>query len=585
MKTSMKKIISLSFGIILILTFFININAETSNYINNEYTMSEPEDINLEDKNTEDIPEIEYKNLSNIEKTVCGFYKSINDKQWEQWASFWSYENREAIRSTIQYSYSKSDVFNIEGVEVISIKSIENSYAPNYRELTEYYKEQENYRCFLVGLNVLAYEESDCYFSGINFDLVVMVKDGDSWYVGGVSSGTPELLQEEGDNFLIQDAIECFRNKLSSLTTQENISKSQTTFAYDPNVILKSNIIEPSSIKVGIGHKNPSDPSKLVFDYIYGEVDFKEFYTNVSQNEFGNMPYGDAASTASTLTVKMCAWYYKYSEYRKQYSVKVIGGFDMAFVPTTTPSDITSMVKKAVQKVYNYCFIYSTNQDSTYNLIPIYYQGGSNSNPSSFRYSGHFTFWGANWLENNSSYTWQQIIHYFFDEANSYGTVTHPITILNTSIPSHTLVFDKVYNIRSVYSGKYLTVQGGSYIPGTTINQYTYNTNAAYQEWLIIDGGNGNVKIKDINSGKLLSIIGSSTSSGTDAWIWHDDGTTGQIFRYRKNTDGTYSFLSKCSDYSYVLDIELSPGDGMNDGNDLQQYYDNVATNQKFILE
>jgi len=148
----------------------------------------------------------------------------------------------------------------------------------------------------------------------------------------------------------------------------------------------------------------------------------------------------------------------------------------------------------------------------------------------------------------------------------------------NTKIPERT------YNIKSYLSGKYLDVENSATGDGTIIQQFPYNNTAA-QDWLFIYIGNGNYKIQDVNSGKLLSIIGSSTSSGTDAWIWHDDGTSGQIFRYRKNTDGTYSLLSKCSNYNYVLDIEMSPGSGMNDGNDLQQYSDIDAANQKFILD
>lgn len=87
-----------------------------------------------------------------------------------------------------------------------------------------------------------------------------------------------------------------------------------------------------------------------------------------------------------------------------------------------------------------------------------------------------------------------------------------------------------------------------------------------------------------MNSQKLLSIPGSMSGVGPHAWIWINDGTTGQKFSIRRNLDGTYSFLSKCSNYIHVLDISLTPNNGMNNGNVLHQYYDNGTTNQRFDL-
>ena len=76
-------------------------------------------------------------------------------------------------------------------------------------------------------------------------------------------------------------------------------------------------------------------------------------------------------------------------------------------------------------------------------------------------------------------------------------------------------------------------------------------------------------KIKDINSGKLLIIEASASAYAANAWIWEDDGTTGQVFKLRDNGDGTFSFLTQCSDYSKVLSY---------DGNmSVRQYNDSSA--------
>lgn len=149
----------------------------------------------------------------------------------------------------------------------------------------------------------------------------------------------------------------------------------------------------------------------------------------------------------------------------------------------------------------------------------------------------------------------------------------------------------RIYNIKSVNSGKYLDVRNAGTADGTNVYQYTYNINAACQEWKIILVSTGSTpalneyKIMDVNSGSLLSITASSSASQANAWIWHDDGTTGQIFRIRDNGDGTVSFLSKCSNFTKVLDIALGSDNGMGNCDNLQQYTDNNTDNQKFCLE
>ena len=141
----------------------------------------------------------------------------------------------------------------------------------------------------------------------------------------------------------------------------------------------------------------------------------------------------------------------------------------------------------------------------------------------------------------------------------------------------------KIFNIQSVHSGKYVGVVGAGTNNGTEIQQFS-NPNTNNMKWQIVYLGNGDYTIKDMNSLKLLSIPGSMPGVGYHAWIWVNDGTNGQKFNIRRNLDGSYTFLSKCSNYTHVLDISLYPNNGMDDGNVLHQYYDNGTANQKFKL-
>lgn len=115
----------------------------------------------------------------------------------------------------------------------------------------------------------------------------------------------------------------------------------------------------------------------------------------------------------------------------------------------------------------------------------------------------------------------------------------------------------RVYNIRSAADGRYLDVLGGGVDDGTNVRTNTYN-GAAYQEWRIelIDGTSDECMIMDINSKKYLSIYDSSDALGANAWIWHDDGTSGQRFKIVNVYGGSYQFLTESSNYQKALGVD-----------------------------
>ncbi len=138
-----------------------------------------------------------------------------------------------------------------------------------------------------------------------------------------------------------------------------------------------------------------------------------------------------------------------------------------------------------------------------------------------------------------------------------------------------------IYNIIAKHSNKAIDITGGGTTNGTLLNQYPVTPGYQWQRWKFEYQGNGEYKIRDMNSGYLLSISGSSNSNGANSHIWQQDGTDGQIFKIRANHDGTYTFLSKCSAYTKVLDVnDASTANGAI----IIQYTDTGAENQKFML-
>jgi uncharacterized protein YegP (UPF0339 family) len=134
----------------------------------------------------------------------------------------------------------------------------------------------------------------------------------------------------------------------------------------------------------------------------------------------------------------------------------------------------------------------------------------------------------------------------------------------------------------NVNSGKCFDVSAGNTANGSDVSQFTYTPSCEWQQWKITYCGNGDYTITDMHSGKLLSVEGSSSADNANAWIWQQDGTAGQYFRIRKNSDGTYTFLSKCSGYTKALGVYNA---GTTNGDTVvQQSGDNGSANQKYYI-
>lgn len=95
-----------------------------------------------------------------------------------------------------------------------------------------------------------------------------------------------------------------------------------------------------------------------------------------------------------------------------------------------------------------------------------------------------------------------------------------------------TFTYDKngYVTIRNVGSGKVLDVSSGSKKAGTNVQQYASNGSWA-QKWIIVDCGDGSVKIcSAIRTGFVLDLAGGSTANRANIQVYDDNGTAAQRF-------------------------------------------------------
>ncbi|SFR99803.1 rhamnogalacturonan lyase family protein, partial [Anaeromicropila populeti] len=154
-----------------------------------------------------------------------------------------------------------------------------------------------------------------------------------------------------------------------------------------------------------------------------------------------------------------------------------------------------------------------------------------------------------------------------------------------TPTPSAATVEEGLYMIKNVNSGLYMDVAGGTAANSTNVQQWGASSAASYNTWKVVSTGDGYYKLySQVGDGNtyVLDIAGMKTADGTNVLIYTDKGSSNQMFKFVKNSDGTYGILSKLAgDVSGIEIASSSTGSGGN----VQLYQYTGSANQKWTLE
>lgn len=259
-------------------------------------------------------------------------------------------------------------ILAINGVEILNIQKVNDEMAPRYRELEEYYS-NENFDCFKISMNLSVNEETKYFENGFHERLVILVKDDGKWYVGA-SSKYSNISRGTGQGFLDGD--------------------------------IKS---PPSTIKVGI-HDNStwSNPS------ITGtpkDINFNDFVRTAVYGEIGTQGYQAAAIRAVTVSDRMFSWWCVLGSYRDTYGCDIVGGFDVAYSASNVGKGSESFKSTVNLALSNY--VLSSGKQ-------FFSVGANNYTDRDYAGSGHVVQSGANKLAKEG-YTWQKILHHYLDNS------------------------------------------------------------------------------------------------------------------------------------------------------------------------
>ena len=89
---------------------------------------------------------------------------------------------------------------------------------------------------------------------------------------------------------------------------------------------------------------------------------------------------------------------------------------------------------------------------------------------------------------------------------------------------------DGEYRIRNRFTGKVMDLAMSGVCNGTWVHQWT-QTAGAGQRWQIVEAGGGKVKLRNVLADKVIDLVGMRVENGTQAQIWQDVFGENQLWK------------------------------------------------------
>lgn len=141
------------------------------------------------------------------------------------------------------------------------------------------------------------------------------------------------------------------------------------------------------------------------------------------------------------------------------------------------------------------------------------------------------------------------------------------------------------FMLKNANSGLYMEVESGKAENGTNVQQWGADLPANHNSWKAVSAGDGYYYIySQVGDGKtyLLDIDFGRTDNGTNIGIYADTKSDAQLFKFVKNSDNSYTIVTKVSDDTSCIEIGNASKDF---GANVQEWKCNGNACQNWIIE
>lgn len=143
----------------------------------------------------------------------------------------------------------------------------------------------------------------------------------------------------------------------------------------------------------------------------------------------------------------------------------------------------------------------------------------------------------------------------------------------------------KEFMLRNVNSGLYMDINGAKAANGTNVQQWGANGVEAHKSWRAVHQGNGYYQLySKIGNGStyLLDVDCAGTANGTNIQIYQNTYHDAQLFRFKRNADGSYVILTKVSNDRSCVEVKSAL---TNAGANVQEWEVNGHNCQSWYME
>jgi pectin lyase len=164
-------------------------------------------------------------------------------------------------------------------------------------------------------------------------------------------------------------------------------------------------------------------------------------------------------------------------------------------------------------------------------------------------------------------------------------TTTTTITTTNTIKDGATIQEGKTFTLKNVHSGLYMEVANATQASGTNVQQWGMDSPSYHNTWTVKSAGDGYYYIySSLGDGNtyLLDLDMGQTANGTNIGIYENTYSDAQLFKFVKNSDGSYKIVTKVSNDSSCVEVINASSDS---GANVQEWVINGANCQDWVLE
>lgn len=339
-----------------------------------------------------------------VYKTVS----AMDSHDWDTYVALQCNENKADFEGFLGRKDNKAQqigLFNIISAKVYEIKELPLKKITAFTKIDEYLEKYEKIFAYYVGIDYSVYEESQYYFNGVNYNLVVVGQEEGQWKIVEMSDAPIESFVSMGLGFGSKEeakALEIVEARISGII-----------IGSDGQYI--SNL---STFKTIDEHARPDNVRVYRVSLGYTEsVDLYSYVKNVLPNEWYST-WSSESLKSGAMAVKMYGWYHTYHPKWSSLNADVKDTtVDQVYIPNTEVTSTTTAIN-AVGSI--------GLENSDGNIFETQYLAGTSGSAGTAN-TGKISQWASKYLSDNG-YEYLYICRYYYNYSDKSAGIVNTFT-------------------------------------------------------------------------------------------------------------------------------------------------------------